>query len=203
MSEVSQKRHALTSFPGWQGAGAQAAPGVQLEISPYLGYLNLRGDPGDERFLQTIHAALEQPLPLVSNTFTKALIPQEIAQGHLSIFWLGPDEWLLVTEPGIEKALAGRLRENLAGQCHSLTDLTGAQVLLRLSGGHARDALAEGCTLDLHPKAFKTGQCAQTTLAKASILIALTDDLPVFDVIVRRSFAEYAALWLQHSGADL
>ena len=88
-----------------------------------------------------------------------------------------------------------------AGQCYSLVDVTGGQVLLRLGGSHVREVLAKGCTLDLHPRAFKAGQCAQTTLAKTSMLIALIDDAPTFDIIVRRSFAEYAALWLQHSGA--
>jgi len=61
--------------------------------------------------------------------------------------------------------------------------------------------LAKGCTLDLHPRSFATGRCAQTGLAKASILISKFDDVPTFEVFVRRSFAEYLALWLQHAGA--
>ena len=62
--------------------------------------------------------------------------------------------------------------------------------------------LAKGCTLDFHPRVFSAGQCAQSGLAKTSVLIAMVDDRPTFDVIVRRSFAEYLALWLQHSGAE-
>ena len=33
------------------------------------------------------------------------------------------------------------------------------------------------------------------------ILISKFDDVPTFEVLVRRSFAEYLALWLQHAGA--
>jgi sarcosine oxidase subunit gamma len=72
---------------------------------------------------------------------------------------------------------------------------------MRISGENAAAVLAKGCTLDLHPKTFHSGQCAQTGLAKASILIGKVDDVPTYDIFIRRSFAEYLALWLQHAGA--
>ncbi len=73
---------------------------------------------------------------------------------------------------------------------------------MRISGENAVAVLAKGCTLDLHPKVFHAGRCAQTGLAKASILIAKVDDVPTFDIFVRRSYAEYLALWLQHAGGE-
>ena len=192
MPDVPQKRHALVSFLNDKVRTGSGNPGAQLEVRPGHGYLNLRGDSGDEQFLQAVQATLGQPLPTIANTFTA---------GENTQFRLGPDEWLLATEPGKERDIAGQLGENLSGQCYSLVDVTGGQVLLRLRGSHVREVLAKGCTLDLHPRAFKMGQCAQTTLAKTSMLIALIDDAPTFDIIVRRSFAEYAARWLQHSSA--
>ncbi len=191
MSDSFQRQHALTSFLSAAVAPGPDNPGVQLEVRPHYGYLNLRGDPGAEQFRQAVQTALGQPLPSTANTFTV---------GEHTVFWLGPDEWLLATGLGREKETAEQLRINLAGQHHSLVDVTGGQILIRLRGNHSREVLAKGCTLDLHPRSFKVGQCAQTTLAKTSMLIALTDDTPTFDIIVRRSFAEYAALWLQHSG---
>ena len=192
MPDVPQKRHALVSFLNDKVGTGSGNPGAQLEVRPGHGYLNLRGDSGDEQFLQAVQATLGQPLPTIANTFTA---------GENTQFRLGPDEWLLATEPGKERDIAEQLGENLSGQCYSLVDVTGGQVLLRLRGSHVREVLAKGCTLDMHPRAFKMGQCAQTTLAKTSMLIALIDDTPTFDIIVRRSFAEYAARWLQHSSA--
>lgn len=191
MTDIPQRQHALASFLTGTVASDRDNSGVQLEVRPHYGYLNLRGDPGAERFLQTVQTTLGQPLPTITNTFTV---------GEHTVFWLGPDEWLLVTGPGTEENTAEQLGINLAGQHHSLVDVTGGQILIRLSGNHSREVLAKGCTLDLHPRVFKVGQCAQTTLAKTSMLIALTDDTPAFDIIVRRSFAEYAVQWLQHSG---
>ena len=187
-----QRQHTLASFLNGKNVSEPDHSGVQLEVRPDYGYLNLRGNPGDEQFLQAVQATLGQPLPTSANTFTV---------GEDTIYWLGPDEWLLATGPGKESGIAEHLVKSLSGQCYSLVDVTGGQVLLRLGGSHAREVLAKGCTLDLHPRVFKAGQCAQTTLAKTSMLIALIDDAPTFDIIVRRSFAEYAALWLQHSGA--
>ena len=192
MPHRPQRQHALASFLNGKNVSEPDHSGVQLEVRPDYGYLNLRGNPGDEQFLQAVQATLGQPLPTIANTFTV---------GEDTIYWLGPDEWLLATGPGKESGIAEHLGKSLSGQCYSLVDVTGDQVLLRLGGSHAREVLAKGCTLDLHPRAFKAGQCAQTTLAKTSMLIALIDDAPTFDIIVRRSFAEYAALWLQHSGA--
>ena len=194
MPHRPQRRHALTTFLNGKNASGPDHSGIQLEVRPDYGYLNLRGNPGDTQFLQAVKATLGQPLPTDANTFTA---------GEDTQYWLGPDEWLLVTGPGKENGKAEQLGKSLSGQCHSLVDVTGGQVLLRLRGSQVREVLAKGCTLDLHPRAFKVGQCAQTTLAKTSMLIALIDDTPTFDIIVRRSFAEYAALWLQHSGSSI
>ncbi len=192
MPHRPQRRHALSSFLKGKIAPGPDNAGVTLEVRPDFGYLNLRGNPGDEQFLQALQATLGQPLPTNANTFTV---------GEDTTYWLGPDEWLLATGLGKESGIAEHLGKSLSGQCYSLVDVTGGQVLLRLGGSHAREVLAQGCTLDLHPRAFKVGQCAQTTLTKTSMLIALIDDAPTFDIIVRRSFAEYAALWLHHSGS--
>ena len=187
MPDQMQRQHALVSFLNGNSTPAPDNSGMCLEVRPHYGYLNLRGDPGDEQILQAVRQTLGQPLPVIPNTFTV---------GDHTVFWLGPDEWLLVTALGKEKETTRQLEKSLAGQCYSLVDVTGGQLLIRLSGNHIREVLAKGCTLDLHPRSFKAGQCAQTTLAKTSMLIALIDDIPTFDIIVRRSFAEYAARWV-------
>lgn len=201
-----RKRHALEDLLSGPEGQLLSLPGLRLEARPFRGYLNLRGDPDAAPFLQAVRAAAGLSLPLAPNTFTQ-LLPgegtEETAQDELAVFWLGPDEWLLTLAPGREQALAARLGEALQGLHHALTDLTGGQISLRLAGPRARDALAAGCSLDLHPRAFKTGQCAQTLLAKTGMLLAMTDAEPVFELILRRSFAADAVEWLRHSASLL
>ena len=73
---------------------------------------------------------------------------------------------------------------------------------MRINGPRVRDVLAKGCTLDFHPAEFEVGACAQSGLAKANILIGLIDEKPVFEIVVRRSFAEYLVLWLEHAATE-
>ena len=57
--------------------------------------------------------------------------------------------------------------------------------------------LATDCPLDLHAREFKVGQCAQTRLARAGMTLSPLADGSGFEVIIRRSFADYLLLWLQ------
>ncbi|MCY3775713.1 MAG: sarcosine oxidase subunit gamma, partial [Candidatus Aminicenantes bacterium] len=92
------------------------------------------------------------------------------------------------------------------GEHHaSAVDTTGGYTLVNVAGARRRELLAKGCTLDLHPRSFSPGQCAQTNLGKAGVLLIPrgdASDAQSFDVIVRRSFADYLGIWLEHSGRE-
>ena len=76
-----------------------------------------------------------------------------------------------------------------------------------MAGPRARDLLAKGCPLDLHPGAFAPGRCAQGHVAKAQATLHMTagdedEGGPVFDLYVLRSFAEYLWRWLEDAGRE-
>lgn len=154
------------------------------------GHINLRGNAADERFTSGVEAALGQPLPLEPNTLT---------QSKHRIYWLGPDEWQVVTEPDSTAQLLGRLQDELAGQHAAINELSGGQSVFHASGPGVAELLAKGCTLDLHPDVFRVGACAQSGLGKATMLLGCIDDAPVYEIIVRRSFSEYALRWLRQN----
>lgn len=158
--------------------------GVSLVEVPFEIHLNLRGDARDPAFRTVIEAVVEGTLPLVPNTFAVG--------GCGSVYWLAPDEWLIVA-PSERQWIPGALQSALSGQHAALTSVGHGQTMLRVSGPGSRDLLARGCPLDLHPRVFGVGRCAQTRFAKAPVLMALIDTTPGFDIVVRRSFAEY--LW--------
>jgi len=187
MSELPKREGPLAR----SGAASWQAPGdaVMLQERPFLGTLNLRGDPRDPAFLEVAGKVLGTALPLESNT----------TAGHqeLAAFWLGPDEWLLVTPPHAQGALAARLEQALVGQHVAVTDVSAGQCAIAVSGPNARELLAKGCGLDLHPRSFGPGRCAQTLLAKASVLICQWNEPPGYELFVRRSYSEYLWRWLQ------
>ncbi len=178
-------------------AGRPGDVGVRMTQRPFLGHLNLRGNQGEEgnpSFLTAVETVLGFGLPLEPNT---------VAEGSgLAALWLGPDEWLVLTPAGQETGVAQSLRDALDGQHVAVTDVSGGQTVINIAGEHARDVLAKGCSLDLHPRVFGPGRCAQSLVAKAGVTLRQNDVSPSFDLIVRRSFAEYLALWLEDAAQE-
>lgn len=193
MSEVTPPRHGLEAFLGMAPRNSGGDNTVSLTVRGDLGHVNLRGAATDPDFLQAVEGVLGQPLPVAPNT---------MSQGAHRVFWLGPDEWLVVTAAPQAVDVAPALQQATSQMHASVNDLSGGQVALLLEGARARDLLAKGCTLDLHPQVFKPGDCAQSGLAKANILIGLEEDAPTFIIVVRRSFADYLGRWLARAGQE-
>ena len=71
------------------------------------------------------------------------------------------------------------------------------RITVRLTGKRAREILAKGCSIDLHPRVFGRGRSAQSMLGQAAVvLLALSDVGDDYLVLVRSSFAGYLADWL-------
>ena len=168
--------------------GGPADAGVRLSERPHRAKINLRGD-GDA-FREAVAEAIGTALPTAANTANNS--------GDVTVLWLGPDEWLITAPPGAEADLVARLTGAVDGRHAAVVDVTDNFTTIRIAGPAARTALAKGCPLDLHPRAFGPGRVAQSVVAQVDVILhqVAGDDGaagPAFDLIVRRSFAEY--LW--------
>lgn len=127
------------------------------------------------------------------------------AVGQRQASCLGPRWWLVtdVPEPDVrlECALAGELRA-AGGERASAVDVSAQRTTIDVAGPHARDVLAHGCSLDLHPREFAPGRCAQTIVAKAQMVLQQLDDAPTYRISVRASFADYLARWLLDAATE-
>jgi sarcosine oxidase subunit gamma len=184
-------RHGLEPFLAAESTHAGEQRPLRVTVRGDLGYVNLRGVAADPVFVSAVQDVMRQPLPLAPNTMTQA--------AH-RVFWLGPDEWLVVTAAPQAAELAAALQQATSEMHASVNDLSGGQVALVLEGPGARDLLAKGCPLDLHPQVFKAVDCAQSAIAKSNVLLGLLDDAPTFIIVVRRSFADYLCRWLAKAG---
>ena len=170
------------------------AAGVTLCERPWRGQLVLRGDIGSRAFANILRQVLGVSVPRTPNTVKQ--------KDGTMILWLGPDEWLIVVPGGRETKLAAKLREALARQHTALTDVSDSRVVIGVMGPHARDLLMKGCSLDLHPRTFAAGRCAQTRLARAHMLLHQLDESPAYDIYVHRSFADYVWRWLEDAAEE-
>ena len=120
--------------------------------------------------------------------------------GEVRVYWLGPDEWLLVG-PADEAALAEVLRP--AGG--AVVDVSGQRTVIEISGPYAREVLAKGCALDLHPGVVSAGFAVPTLLAHVPVTIEVRENGDpalgsaaeiAVAIIVRTTFARHLADWL-------
>lgn len=65
------------------------------------------------------------------------------------------------------------------------------------------DLRVPACSIDLHPRSFPAGSCAQTTLGPAGVIIlALDDEGADYRILVRPSFAGYLADWIVEAAQE-
>ena len=164
-------------------------PRIAISVRSGRGFLNLRLNPRRGQALEAAERILGQPMPRAANTFTA---------GENEVYWLGPDEWLVATGSKRVSALGSELAEALGGFHAAVNDVSGGHVELLVRGADARTVLAKGCTLDLHPREFVPGQCAQTGLGRAAVLLAAGDP-STCTIVVRRSFSGYLRRWLAYA----
>jgi sarcosine oxidase subunit gamma len=165
--------------------GVIEADGVRLETLPDFTRLNFRGAEGAVQAMETV--------------FGPAL-PREACRAALgadrAALWLGPDEWLLLTLPGVGESLIEGAEAQLATLPHSLVDISNRQIALGLSGRHAATVLSGGNPLDFDLAAFPVGMCTRTILGKAEIVLWRTEP-ERFHIEVWRSFAPYVRGFLR------
>lgn len=168
-----------------------------------LAIVNLRGSAADAGFVAGVTQALGLALPMALRSTQHSLdaaaaIDPDHSNGAVErIVWAGPDEWFVIAAAGRAGAIEQALRTSLADLHHAVTDVSSGYKVLRLSGQPVREVLAQGCPLDLHPRAFAVGRSAGSHFFKASVLLWQTDAAPQFELLVRRSYVGYVQLMLQ------
>lgn len=121
------------------------------------------------------------------------------AHGDLTVLWMAPGQWALADCPAA--SVAERAAQACGSTLHLVSDVTDGRVSFEISGARSRDLFAKGCSLDLHPRVFKPGACAQTLLAQVPVLLyrppGAPDDEAIFRLYVDVSVAWHLRSWFQ------
>ena len=175
MTAEAIERDPLTSLADDLALLARRTGGrVTLVHVPFLAQVSVRLDP-------SVAERAPYPLPLEPNTAWE--------DGPRAALWLGPDEWLVLGPPHAGRSIAAELEATLEGSHRSVIDLSANRVALELGGPGRFELLASGCPIDLHPRAWRRGMCAQTLFAKTQVILHERADTT--RVLVRSSFADY------------
>ena len=161
--------------------------------------INLRGNLNNIEFVTNAEKILEMPLPKgVGDTSAKEKI---------TLLWLGPNEWLLVSNFEIAKEtniyeleqvlFDGISKPNLG----AVTNVTDHFTIFSLSGTNIFKILCKGCPYDFESKNFSDNKAVRTIINHIDVTIHRKNKNNI-DLYVRRSFANYLWNWLKDS-ADL
>ncbi|WP_386080741.1 sarcosine oxidase subunit gamma [Vreelandella sp. F11] len=179
----------------YRHSGAPRGSGYRLKLRERAmqGHLILRG--GAIVLAEAVREVLGISLP----GKPQALVLD--ASSERSIQWLSPDEWLVIVPGGEEFPLETQLRERLGDAHFAISDVSGGQTVLELSGEAARELLMKTVIYDVHPSNFPVGKGVTTVFAKATTILRRPSE-ERWELVVRRSFADYCYRWLLDAGSE-
>ncbi len=126
--------------------------------------------------------------------------------GETRVYWLGPDEWLLLG--AVDEAALAEVVRPVGG---AVVDVSGQRAVIELSGPHAREVLAKGCALDLHPRVAAVGLAVPTLVAHVPAIVEVRENGDAAlgsaceisaAIIVRTTFARHLADWLLDAAVE-
>ncbi|MEO1328077.1 MAG: sarcosine oxidase subunit gamma family protein [Pseudomonadota bacterium] len=189
ITDAADKSLAATPLAGL----AQPADlAVRIEEAPLAGMITLKGDLEHP----TLRAVVAEATGLEVPGIRKASLGEEGA-----VLWMAPDELLLIGPYDSAPDAAARLDADLAEAGPRLVEVVSdARARFRLIGSGAREVLAKGAPIDLHPSVFGVGDLRRTRLSHVAVGFWQTAAAPeTFELVCFRSYARYAWEWLTAS----
>ncbi len=168
-----------------RNGSVQGDRAVLLREWPFLTMVSIRVEPGSDA-ARRIEGVLGTSLPQQCGEVT--------GEGAHAVLWLGPDEWLVVSQEAPE-ALVGSLRSEVADGRAQIVDVSANRTVVEVTGPGAREVLEKGCPTDLHPRVFADNTAITTSLARVPVLLWKVD-ASTFRVLPRASLASYVGAWL-------
>lgn len=160
---------------------------ILIEEIPFIGKVNLRGNPKDKEFLTNIGSILEIVIPLNPNT--------KIQNKNFQIVWLGPNEWLInfFNQDVFNKTLI-ELSNKLNTENTSVTDISENKTIVRIMGNAVNQLLRKFMIMDIDNILNNNSKVAQTLFVKIPILIIRNHNDEAkksYDIHVNRSHTTY------------
>ncbi len=158
--------------------------------------INLRGNLENKDFVCSVGKILGMILPKEPCSIS--------AKEKITCMWLGPNEWLLVSNDMItkdtndyelEKVLFNDISKRNLG---SVTNVSDQYTIFNLTGSNIFEILSKGCPFDFKSDSFVDNKVIQTVLHHVDVTIhrKKKDDV---DLYVRRSFSNHLWAWIKDS----
>lgn len=181
---------ARSAFTGWKPVNN---PHLSLDVSDTLTLASFAATKGNTDQLKSV--IWDKYQVVLPDT------PLRVEGNDIAFIWAGPDKWIAMAEREQGRDLETELKPVLAGLA-SVVDQSDARAVVRVSGPRARDVLAKGLPIDLHPRVFKPNGVAITHANHIGVILWQIDDKPTYALAMFRGFADSLAHWLHEAAAE-
>ncbi len=165
-------------------ATAYSSEFVSLRQQTFFGVAKVIVRKSDLLGSPELEALLGVRAPQMANT---------VVQGSgVEIAWAAPNQWLLLGDEAEVARICAAAQTAFRDETALVLQLTHAYAVFQIEKTGARDVLASLCPLDLHPRAFAPGRCAQSLLGDAGVFIQQCNEAPSFRLMVDQTYAGYA-----------
>jgi len=160
--------------------------------------INLRGDLENKDFASKVGKILGMILPKEACSIS--------TKEKITCMWLGPNEWLLVSNDTItkdsndyelEKVLFNDISKTNLG---AVTNVSDQYTIFSLTGSNIFEILSKGCPFNFNSNTFTNNKVVQTILNHIDVTIHKKSESFV-DLYVRRSFSKHLWDWLKDSSS--
>jgi len=167
-----------------------------MEEKTPISKINLRGDIENREFVSRVGKILGMILPKKSCSTS--------VKEKITCMWLGPNEWLLVSNDKVSKESNEIQLENILfdeiskKNLGAITNVSDHYTIFNLTGTNIFEVLSKGCPFDFESDTFADSQVVQTLLHHVDVTIHRKKK-DVVDLYVRRSFSNYLWGWIKDS----
>jgi sarcosine oxidase subunit gamma len=178
-------------FSSVAAAQTELQSSIELTEMKLFGHIVIRGKPENLAFAEAVESVLGLALPKCLSVNRKETV---------SIRWISPDEWLVIVPAEQSYQIEHALVAKMQGHC-AVVNVSGGQTLLRLQGKDVTKLLQKSMPIDVHDRSFPIGKVVTSVFAKTQAVLSRTGDQE-WELVIRRSFADYVWLWIQDSCAE-
>ncbi len=155
---------------------------IDIKEFPFVKKINLRLDPNDKDCVSSFSKILGTILPTKANTYSK--------NEKIKVIWLGPDEWLIVSN---DDDAYIKLQNKIGNLEASVTDVSENRTIIRIRGTKTYVLLSKFLVLDIEKNLSTNLSCTQTLFVKVPVLLVRNhyDGIPEIDIFTNKSHANY------------
>lgn len=136
-------------------------------------------------------------LQRVLEAYVEGVLPPRIGEvkvaGTRRILKTAPEQYWIMAADGED--LLGKLQAAVPPDIGAVTALSHSRSCIVVEGSKARELLAKGVALDLHPDQFRRGQFALSALHHTTVLVHRSDT-DRYEVYAMRTFAVSVWEWI-------